>query len=321
MSAVKACALATENNEYSRQLTSNQSVDSETLYWIDSVPINEQTYLHDHRVAGKAIYPAAGFSMAGVVVHQALRGSRNNQKTITLKDLKFRRTLSLSDVDPTVLQLSYRPRQDEFAVHSRRRDDSGPLTLHASGRLARTDSASSVSSVELKDMFARCCESVNVANFYQRLDQSGLHYGPFFQRIKLARVSRHTNEAVTRLAIHPELAMIQDLRAQSVTLLDSAFQSLAATLDMDNFELYVPLRIQSLIVHGDLCSDLWCYARLVNVTSRAVIGDITIFDLNGRALIEIRGLHCLRTSWKRATGFNTAANNQQRNTSRKNIFQ
>lgn len=294
MPAENACSIENENNRCKRMLAPDQSSTSESLYWIASVQVNGQPYIQEHRVAGEIIYPAAAFSIAGTLVYQVLRGSKCKQRSIALKNLKFRRALLLSPHDSTVLHLSYDPVQDGFTVHSQTIDESGALTLHASGSLARANAHLPACHIEIDELLARCRESFNVADFYQRLRRSGLEYGPYFQRIHSLQVSRSTNEVVAKLTAHSDLSADRDPWAHSVTLLDSAFQSLAAILDVDGSELYVPMQIKELHVYGDFCSDLWCYARQVDSNSRSVTGEISLFDPSGREIAEILGLQCLR---------------------------
>lgn len=290
MPVANAYSLPKENNSCRQPSVCGQPLAFEKSYWINAVPVSGMDYLRDHRVAGKVIFPAAGFTMAGIAVHQALRVPGDKHKPMALENLKFRRTLSLSDLDTTVLQLSYKPERSEFTVHSGDRDDLDSQTPHAVGMLTDTNPELPDFDSNFDTLFTRCFETIDVSNFYQRLSQSGLDYGPYFKRIVNLRVSRHTGEVVTRLSSHPGL----DMQAQSITLLDCAFQSLAAALETDHFNLYVPARIQALRVYADIEPDLWCYARLTNSSKRAVVGDITIFNTDKRVLTDIQGLRCLK---------------------------
>lgn len=318
MSVMNARYTTSENSRCTRPFAPDQSSTSELLYWIDSVRVNGQSYVKEHRVAGEIIYPAAAFSIAGTAVYQALRGSGSKQRSIALKDLKFSRALLLSPRDSTVLHLSYNPVQDRFAVHSQPVDESSALTLHASGSLAPANTHVPVSQTEIGELLARCRETFDVADFYRRLRRSGLDYGPYFQGIHSLQVSRSTNEVVARLIAHPDLSAERDPWARSVTLLDSAFQSLAATLSVDGSELYVPMRIKALHVYGDLHSDLWCYARQVNSNSRTVTGDISLFEPSGRNIAEIRGLQCLRKPGMHVTDVNKSVNKRGEKASNRN---
>ena len=293
-----------EGAQHTGLLTSYQSSTSESICSIDPVLVRGQSYIKDHRVIGNIIYPAAAFCIAGSKVHQALGGSRNKQRAITLKNLKFRRALLLLPNDSKVLCLSYDSLQNKFAVHTQADDEPFGSTLHTSGSLAHTNVCSPDCQIKVDEILDRCRESLDVADFYQRLHRSGLEYGPYFQRIHCLQVSRSTNEVVARLIAHPDLIADRDPWAHSVTLLDSAFQSLAATLDIDGSELFVPMRIKELHIYGDFYSDLWCYAQKVNSNARTVTGDIRLIDTNGRKIAEIKGLQCLRKPRAPATDGN-----------------
>ncbi|MGI9319327.1 MAG: polyketide synthase dehydratase domain-containing protein [bacterium] len=320
MLVAQDCSLPKENRPGHRPVASIKSFTFKKSYWIDSTSVSGLNYLRDHRVGGKIIYPAAGFSMAGIAVHQALPVAEGKPKPIVLEHLKFRRTLSLPDRDTTVLRLNYKPDRGEFTVHSDRSDDPGAMSPHAIGRLAAINLVSQASDTDFDSLFEKCCEEVDVRKFYQRLSRSGLDYGPFFKRIISARVSRHTGEAVTQLTSHPGLATIRDPWAQPITLLDSAFQSLAIALDTDKHHLYVPSRIRELRVYADFEPNLWCYTRILKSTNRAVVGDITLFNALGRPLIQIHGLLCLRIPRNQVAHCNGASELRDSQALRKNNF-
>lgn len=312
MSLANVYALPKENNPGPLPVVCGQSLAMEKSCLIDCVPVSDQHYLQDHRVAGKVMYPAAGFVMAGITVHRALRAPASRHKPMVLENLKFRRALSLSSRDKTVLQLSYKPERGEFTVDSGRPDCSGTATLHAVGMLAGSNPELSACDNNLDALFRRCSETISVSHFYQRLSQSGLEYGSFFKRIVYAQVSRDTGEAVTRLSSHPGLTSPANQQARSITLLDGAFQSLAAVLETDQFNLYVPARIRTLRVNAGFEPNLFCYARLEKLTNRSIVGDITIFNAAKRVLLDIRGLSCLRIPQSKIERCNAAVNRQEK---------
>lgn len=294
MSVAKDCALALENIQGHQSTASDHSHNIKESSWIDPFSVSGSSYLRDHRVEEKIIYPAAGFSMAGIAVHQALAGAGDKQQAFTLEDLTFRHTLTISRGDSTFLGLSYDPEKSEFAVRCSHDSRSGSPTTFAVGNISRKKPLRSGAQVDLDCLLTRCSNVVDVDGFYQRLSQSGLDYGPFFRRIISARVSGHTGEAVTRLKSHPRLVALTDQWADPITLLDSAFQSLAVALDTNRDHLYMPSRIRALHIHAELEQDLWCHTRLVRSTSRAVVGDITLLNAHGQPLMEIHGLLCMK---------------------------
>ena len=311
MSVANEYALPNKNNSGSQSMVFGQSLAVDKPCLIDSISVSDQHYLKDHRVAGKVIYPAAGFTMAGISVQRALRGSEKKHKPMVLENLKFRRALTLSNCDKAVLQLSYKPERSEFTVDSGRPDNPDMAAPHAVGTLAGSVLKLPPFDSRLDTIFAKCSETIDVSYFYQCLSKSGLDYGPFFKRIAYARVSRDTGEAVTRLSSHPDLRTKANLQARSITLLDGAFQSLAATLETDQFNLYVPARIRALQVNADFEPDLFCYTRLTNSTNRAIIGDITIFNTASRVLLDIRDLRCLRIPQCQIARCNAGVKQQQ----------
>ena len=294
MSVANDCNLPKENNQSRQSVLCGKLFTSENSYLIDSIPVGDLHYLQDHRIAGNVIYPAAGFCMAGIAVHRSLRSLEDKYEPMVLENLKFRRSLALSDHNSVVLRLRYKPGRSEFTVHSDHDDDHSEVTPHAVGMLAGTRAEVPSCDSHFSNLLTSCSEIINVSDFYQRLSQSGLGYGPYFKRIVDARVSRQSDQALTRISCHPELTTTGDQQTRQITLLDCAFQSLAAALDPGHFSLYVPSRIRELRFFDDLEPNLWCYACLTNTTNRAVVGDITIYNVDKRPLMDIRGLSCLK---------------------------
>jgi len=294
MLVAKDCAFPSKNRPDHQPMASGLSFDLHTSPWIDSFSVNGSGYLRDHRVDGKIIYPAAGFSMSGIAVHQILFGVEAEQQPIVLENLKFRHTLALPGKNPIVLGLSYQPEQREFGVHAISHTEPSNTRQLATGNLSASGSTMSDTRAALDELLERCSKVVDVEDFYHRLGQSGLEYGSFFKRIVGARVSRHTDEAITQLTRHPLLFTHNNHWASSITLLDSAFQSLAVALDTDKNHLYMPSRIRTLTACAEVEQDLWCYTRITKSTNRAVVGDISLFSVQGDPLIEIQGLLCMK---------------------------
>ena len=294
MAAAKDCTSTSNKRSGSRPIASGRLIDFKKSYRIDTIPVTGSGYLRDHRVGGKIMYPAAGFSMAGIAVHEALSGSGNKQEAFSLENLKFRHTLTLSEKNSTDLRLSYRPDRSEFSVYGSTDGDTGQEQQLAVGTIAAANSKHSVAEIEINKLVTRFSDVVDVGEFYGRLGRSGLEYGPFFRGITEARTYQGSDESITKLSSHPCLHIFEDPWAQAVTLLDSAFQSLAVTLNIGEEHLYMPSRIRALKVSGKFEPDLWCYTRLVKSTNRAVVGDITLFNSRGKPIVEIDGLLCMK---------------------------
>ncbi|MDH3694486.1 MAG: polyketide synthase dehydratase domain-containing protein [Gammaproteobacteria bacterium] len=251
-------------------------------------------YLADHRVAGQVIYPAAGYSVAALATRQFFPSLDRKGLSLTLKNLRFRKTLPLSKHHSISLQLCYKPTRREFTIYSKNQTLPRSVTMHAFGEFGEAGLRSGQKVEELNEIKFRCQDAVDTDTFYRNLRQSGLDYGPFFQRISSIRLRRKNNEVLTKLNAHPSLLKSKDRWAQHITLLDAAFQSLGATLPIEDLGLFVPCQVETLRVLNDFDSDLWCYVRLTKFTSRLVSGDITLYNMAGQPLVEVIGLRCLK---------------------------
>jgi len=276
----------------------DRAQNADKAYSISSFAVIDLNYLRHHRINGQVIYPAAGYSMAGISIHQILNSTQKNLGPLVLQNLKFRKPLSLEEDQTATLQLGYESSNGEFTVLSRGSKNSGQPVKHAVGQITESDTPSNQIGSGLDELQGNFKEYRSVDSFYQALRGSGLDYGTFFKRISSIRLNQKQDEALSKLDVHPELTNTSDRWAQRITLLDSAFQSLAATLKAADRNLYIPSRIQTLRILDDFESDLWCHARLVKSTSRSVVGDLTLFDVYGNRCVEISGLHCLKIPFK-----------------------
>ena len=89
-------------------------------------------------------------------------------------------------------------------------------------------------------------------------------------------------------------------------VLDAGFQVMAS---IDTSETYLPVRVESIELHGKTGADVWCHAELVSNRGNRIIGDLRLYDDSGRLLAEVKHLHCKRVESQRETSRETLKNN------------
>jgi phthiocerol/phenolphthiocerol synthesis type-I polyketide synthase D len=147
---------------------------------------------------------------------------------------------------------------------------------------------------------ARCREEVSPAAFQQALRSMGLHIGGEFDGIE--RIWRRPGEALGRIQV-PEAASTSGFQIHPA-FLDACSRVLAAAMEINagqTNELYIPGGLGMLRIHADVSSlkQAWSHAVLRQAKD-GVEGDIRVYDLAGKLIVEIDGfrLHRMETAAK-----------------------
>src|SRR5579863_486499 len=165
-----------------------KSAQAGTHFWDATLDRIAVPYLDDHRVEGVALFPAA------LYVEMALAAAAEAfpSWSFVLKDVEFRRALFLPDGETRTLQVILSPSPDETAsvhIYSRPSDTeqaNSPWILHATGKVVPQQNGAITRIVvqgALAEVHARCSEQISAPDYYLRLRENGIDYGPYFQSI------------------------------------------------------------------------------------------------------------------------------------------
>lgn len=250
-----------------------------------SVALNDQMFpfVPDHRVAGAAVFPGAGYLAAAVAAQHALAPDA----ATSLHDVHFVRVLALAPTAMQTLQTTLDPESGRFAVHSAAAEGAAaPVWVtHARGRVGEE-----AVTPRCLDLDARALpRSIEPAAFYERLAKLGLAYGPAFRSVTALAVG--PGAAIATLEA-PEAPGDADYRLRPV-LVDGAFQCLVALLDGDaGAGPFVPTDIHR--VRLRLPWPRRCRVLIDRVVARPdrLTADITWTDEDGAVLGELFGVTC-----------------------------
>ncbi|MEC7584149.1 MAG: SDR family NAD(P)-dependent oxidoreductase [Planctomycetota bacterium] len=243
------------------------------------------TWLADHRVYDRALFPAAG------LVECALAAAAHSLSSqhIELRDLAIAAPLWL-DAVPTTTQLLV--------------DGAGPT---ASFRLCRQDGdnwpvilTGSVHSVDLPALpepvvdAAAGGKPVAVAAFYEAYLAAGLVYGPAFQGV--------TSVRHRPLAASGDFALPEDQRSDAgpfllhPAVLDACFQIAGlATTEQLGEDTWLPVGIESVRVFQVGILEGSCRATCRPPTNdRTRVVDLVILDDKGQPAVQVAGLQLVR---------------------------
>ena len=270
---------------------------AETHFW--EVTLNQRAlpYLDDHRIEGVAVLPASAYVEMALAAAVEAFGAQ----CFTLKDIKFHRALFLPAGEARLLQLVLSPGTEgaaAFQIYSRPTGigESGKSwTLHAAGGVSfQGDGGVFATGQEtLAEIRARCPEKISGQDYYARLSESGIHYGPFFRSITQLwwhhgdvlgeiRVPQGAEAECSTYRIHPA---ILDACLQ---VAGAAVAAQAAANGEQN--IFMPTQIDEIQIHGRPGPHLWGYAHMQERNADAVKGEVRLLDEAGHAAVEILGL-------------------------------
>ncbi len=265
-----------------------------TYFWESALDRTLSPYLDDHRVEGVAVLPASVYLEMALASAAEVFGAQ----PIALSDIDFRRALFLPDGKSRRLQVVLARETDgtgSFHIYSRSDETTNAeqvWTLHATGTVAPEPNNGAASGSEretVEQMRVRLPEATSGQDYYRRLDERGVHYGPFFNNI--VQIWRDDDEALGEMRAIDEPASKIGRSPPRSAMLDAGLQIFAAAaIQGDRPELHLPTHIGRLRIHARPGGTLWSHARVVDRQGNAAIGDVRVLDDEGNAAAEFHGV-------------------------------
>ncbi len=250
-------------------------------------------WLDDHRVKGQVVFPAAGY------LEMALAAAGKIQLTAAhvLEEVKFLKAFFLAEGQSAGVQTVFHAEEGTFHIYGRHPGASS-WTLHAQGRVRSRPSASPAPPLNLSEIWDRCPVEAAKDDCYRQFHERGLDYGPSFQGID--QLWRGNGECLARIEV-PEL--VKGLSAAGSlhpATVDAGIQVMLGTMSTpanwsvagSGQEVYLPVEIAEVRVHGWSGEPLWSHARLVEKGRAHMVADVQVFEESGRLVWEARGLRC-----------------------------
>jgi acyl transferase domain-containing protein/acyl carrier protein len=270
---------------------------AETHFWEVKLDKRALPYLDDHRIEGVAVLPASAY----VEMALAAAAEAFGTQSFVLKDIEFHRALFMPDGDARPLQLILSPEANgtaSFRTYSCPAGIGQPSkswTLHATGRVAPQPNGRVFPAGQetLAEIQARLPEKISGQDYYARLSERGIHYGPFFQSI--TQLWRHNGNVLAEVRVLKKPGAEFSAYQIHPASLDACLQVAGAAVAVDATEngkqdTYMPTHIDEIRVHGRLGPHLWSYAHLQERDADAVKGEVRLLDETGQTVVEILGL-------------------------------
>jgi myxalamid-type polyketide synthase MxaB len=252
-------------------------------------------FLHDHRVFGSTVFPAAGYVELALAAVTEVCGDRPG-----LKNIVIHTPLVLRSGSPSVVQTRVEQNAGESHVQIRSRADEEDASatewrLHAEAVL-EVQQTTTAAACNLETIHQELTTALEVEPYYGELRARGLEYGPSFRCIQELRADGSRVLARLRLP-DSEIGEKPDYLVHPI-LLDGAFQSVAAGLAMSREdETYLPTGIESVRRFKPLGVEHWIEARArddARAGARRITADVRIFAADGEVALEVSGLQLTR---------------------------
>ncbi len=271
---------------------------AETHFW--EVILDKRTlpYLDEHRIEGVALLPASLYlEMALSAAHEAFA-----KQPFVLENIEFRKALFLPEAGTRTIQVILSPDADAAAsvhIYSRPTDaerSSNSWILHASAKVCPQHDGG-VSPVLGRDVLAeiqaRCSERVSGQDYYSRLGESGIQYGPFFQSI--SQLWRYNGDMLGEVRVPDGSDTQFDAYQFHPAILDACLQTVGAgvatqALATGKQSIYIPTHIDQVRIYDRPGPHLWSHAQLQEHEADTIMGGVRLLDEAGQVAVEIVGL-------------------------------
>ncbi|MHC4829304.1 MAG: type I polyketide synthase, partial [Planctomycetota bacterium] len=235
-------------------------------------------YVPDHRVFGRAVFPAAGSLAIGLAVAQA------QSRSTELREVRFEAMFPVEEGARCFTALD--PATGAFTLHGSGMSDAddGHWSRYATGTIALRPRGLRTQRVDLAAVRGRCTTSIAAKALYANARERGLEYGPAFQVVR--SLVAGDRETLAELQLAPGQSAVGYLAHP--TLLDGAFQAILALVrDRDTA---LPIEVRDLRMHAPLGERVWAWGRISSVGAGLAETDIALCDEEGTVLAEVLGL-------------------------------
>ncbi len=268
-------------------------------FWEGTLHRKSLRYLDDHRIQGLTVLPVS------VSVEMALAAAREafGSQSLALKDIDFHRALFLpddsSDDSPMRVQITLTAAlngEARFSIYSRQGKidhPAKPWTLHTTGKVA-LESDGGVASTVAPELLAtirnESTEQISGRDYYLKLRERGMEYGPFFQTI--TRLWRSETDMLAEVRVSEELFAQPEAYQLHPALLDACLQLQAAavagkTAEGDLPGVCVPTHIHQIRLGSEPDAHVWCHTRLQTDGAGALQGEVRLLNESGRTVVEV----------------------------------
>ena len=258
-------------------------------------------FVRDHVVFGTPVFPATGYvEMATAAARTGLGAG-----AASLEEISIEEPLAFEGDAARQVQIALAKPEDggaAFQIFSR--DPQAPVAdggwaRHAFGRVRIDAGVAPGDSEALTAIRGRLVAPIDVADFYARLTERGVEYGPAFRAVK--ELWSGTDEALARLEL-PEIAGDPADWVIHPGYLDAALQILLAAFGIESGatgDVYLPVGLSGVRQYGTPGTRVWSYARIHKHEadrSETLTAELRWYDESGQLVWQASNVTLKRAS-------------------------
>ncbi|NEQ72612.1 MAG: SDR family NAD(P)-dependent oxidoreductase [Okeania sp. SIO2C9] len=251
------------------------------------------TYLSDHQVFEKVLFPATGYLE---IAYSAARAILKAEE-IAISELSIAQGLILPTGQIQTIQTILTPLENnhyKFQVYSTQELENQPVPqwiLHTEGKI-HTNSPSPISKLDLEKYKKACTQAIDISAHYQQFQKIGIKYGSSFQGVK--ELWQGPGQAIAQICLPAELTQITEYNLHPA-LLDAALQIIAYTVSntQKTEQTYLPIGISKYQLYHAIPTRVWAVAE---ITTTPLTANVFLVDNQGKILAEINGLKLRATT-------------------------
>jgi acyl transferase domain-containing protein/NADPH:quinone reductase-like Zn-dependent oxidoreductase/acyl carrier protein len=259
-----------------------------THHFTQVLNLEKLSYLRDHQVAGRTIFPTSGFIelfWAGL--------SQIDSSACQINDFTIHQPLIITE-QPIQIQTIFEPvsETETFIGKVFHYNESDDRWIHHASAQAKAITSQS-GSIDLDIARKDCPNLLDIAGYYQQCNQAGLDYGPQFQSLKslaqgdhcaMAEVVLKTSDS-HQYCLHP-------------ILLDGCLQAIGAALPLklkQQQQGFVPIGCDQMICYqSSQASHVHATVQLISSelsSAKTLKVNIQVVDRHDNCLIQLLGLN------------------------------
>lgn len=263
------------------------AIPDAVLTWENVLDTSILPWLADHKVAGAIVFPGAAYAEMALAAARQWLGTG----PCALQELDIISPMVFDGEHARSLRLVVQPRDGSFQIFSRQRLSSDAWSLHAAGRLLQAVQQTPQTHIApISEADAADCISLDRAQHYQLTDALGLEYGPAFQGIQQALVSK------AGACLQAQVRLDDGLQCAAYVLhpavLDLCFQTLvdffAEQIANGQGIALLPVKIGKLDVRRNTAVQYF-RASLRRFSTRSALLDFELFDAQDQLVAVAQG--------------------------------
>ena len=245
----------------------------QTQVWDCVLSPTLQPFLGDHRVQGRVVVPMTAYlELLGAAA-----------ETTSLDNLTIREPLAIAEGDTANIQLQ---RRGDVVEMYRQSNDQWTLIASAQASVGIAPSAAPT----LANARERARQEIVPGDLYETIKTRGVDFGPTFR--ELTWLATAPSVALGSVEAPEPVAQEQKRYRFHPAQLDACVQTIAAALDPNDQQLYLPVSVDRFTIVGTPGRRVWAYSVLRDQTpdDATKVGDVWIYNDEGTLLAAVQGL-------------------------------